>query len=317
VQFARVVQRQLQELSRMWACPVCGGRDGTTAFSTMTASADATEGGVDPRAFRPSADQFGRLVGTAMRCSSCGHASVEAAASDRAITVAYADASDPVSVREEAGQVETARRALVKIEAAGRKGRLLDVGCWTGSFLVAATERGWDAEGIEPSRWAGQRATERGMKVHTGELGDAALPAGSFDAVVCCDVLEHLADPGAAVEQLRTLLRDGGVLYVTVPDAGSGLARVMGRRWWSVLPMHLQYFTRSSMRQLLTRHGFDIRSIGNHPKVFSAHYYAERFASFVPVVGPLVERVVVRSRRRDRLIAPDFRDRFEVIAVKR
>ena len=294
---------------------MCSDTRSTTAFNNAT---DTTESGVDSTAFRPSSDEFGHLVAPALRCVGCGHTSVDGAPKHDAIADAYAQSTDPVSLREEPGQIETARRGLARIEAIrSSRGRLLDVGCWTGSFLVAAHERGWDAEGIEPSRWAAARAAERGMDVHVGELDDLDLPADSFDAVVCCDVLEHLADPGAALERFSKILRDGGVLYVTVPDAGSRLARVMGRRWWSVLPMHLQYFTRSSMRQLLTRHGFDVRSVDSHPKVFSAGYYADRFATFVPVVGPLVERLVASSSRAEQLIAPDFHDRFEVVAVKR
>lgn len=298
-----------------WRCPVCSDTRSTPVFNNAT---DATESGVDGAAFRPSSNEFGHLVAPALRCFGCGHVSVDGAPKHDAIADAYAHSSDPVSLREEPGQIETARRGLARIEAIrSARGRLLDVGCWTGSFLVAASERGWEAEGIEPSRWAATRASDRGMKVRVGELDDVDLPADSFDAVVCCDVLEHLVDPGAALERLGKILRADGVLYVTVPDAGSVLARLLGHRWWAVLPMHLQYFTRSSMRQLLTRHRFDVRSIENHPKVFSARYYAERFASFVPVVGPLVVRAVSSSSRADQLIAPDFRDRFEVVAVKR
>ena len=246
----------------------------------------------------------------------CGHAVVQDLASSDAITAAYADAADPVSLREEEGQVKTAHVGLEQIEAhRGGRGALLDVGCWTGSFLVAATDRGWHAEGIEPSHWAAGRAAARGASVFVGELDDAAFPDGAFDAVVCCDVLEHLVDPGAAIDRFRQLLCDGGVLYLTVPDAGSRLARAMGRRWWAVLPMHLQYFNRTSMRELLVRHGFDVRQIRTHPKSFSTRYYTERLASFVPGIGPVVERTIGRTRLADRLIAPDFGDRMEVVAV--
>lgn len=186
-----------------------------------------------------------------------------------------------------------------------------------GRSWFAAQQRGWHAAGVEPSAWAAHRARQRGMEVHIGELADAPLTLGSFDAVVACDVLEHLEDPAAAVARIADLLVPGGVFYLTVPDAGSRLARVMGRRWWAVVPMHLQYFSRSSMHLLLSRHGFDVRSVRTHPKQFSVRYYAQRVASFVPGLG---ERFLVpfqRSPRAERLIGPDFRDRMEVVAVRR
>jgi SAM-dependent methyltransferase len=122
------------------------------------------------------------------------------------------------------------------------------------------------------------------------------------------DVLEHLPDPGGAVTEVYRLLEPGGVFYLTVPDAGSRLAKVMGKRWWSVLPMHLQYFTRSSMRRLLTDRGFEVIEQRSHPKVFSVRYYVARLAAFTGVR--------LRSGS-ERLVAPNFHDRMEVIAAKR
>lgn len=135
-------------------------------------------------------------------------------------------------------------------------------------------------------------------------------------AVVVCDVLEHLEDPGSAVAKLVELLEPGGALYLTVPDAGSLLARSMGRRWWSVLPMHLQYFTRTSMLLLLNQQGLRPTHVGTHAKTFSARYYAERIAGYSPGLGRLGVAALERAGLADRPVAPDFRDRMEVIAVR-
>jgi SAM-dependent methyltransferase len=182
--------------------------------------------------------------------------------------------------------------------------------------VCAAAARGWRAQGIEPSKWAAARAVERGADVVVGELDDARALGTERDLVVLCDVLEHLAAPASALETIAALLRPGGVLYLTVPDAGSGLARVMRRRWWSVLPMHLQYFTRASMRRLLESHGFDVVSIRSHPKVFTAGYYADRLAGYSPGAARLVRRVLAIVGQEDRLVAPDFHDRMAVIATR-
>ncbi len=192
---------------------------------------------------------------------------------------------------------------------------MCDIGCWTGSFLVAAAERGWDTVGFEPSQWASARARDRGIDVCTEEFADAELKAGSCRLVVMGDVLEHLIAPGEALDAAHRWLEPGGLLYLTVPDAGSPLARAMGRRWWSVLPMHVQYFTRSSMGRLLEDHGFSIRRVATHAKVFSARYYAERLGGYHPVL----ERAavgVVDAVGGERLVAPNFGDRMQVVAAR-
>jgi SAM-dependent methyltransferase len=296
-----------------WRCPVCEQPEHREVF---TGTGAGSEGGVDAAAFRPSSNEYGQLTSPVVECRACGHRTVADPPPDDALSGAYADAVDEVSLREEPGQVATAARAVARIEGEVGPGRMLDVGCWTGSFLVAAQQRGWEVKGVEPSAWASSRARERGVDVFTGDLADAPLEPGSFDAIVTCDVLEHLRDPAAAVARFAELLGPGGALYLTVPDAGSRLARTMGRRWWAVVPMHLQYFTRSSMRLLLSRHGFEVRHVGTHPKLFSVRYYAERAASFLPG-GALFERLAERSGRADRLIGPSFGDRMEMVAIRR
>jgi len=296
-----------------WTCPVCEGGRGVVRWPVPE---EAVEGGVAPAAFRPSSDRYGRTVGSVVRCLGCGHGSLARLPDANAMGEAYVDAADPISLSEEAGQIETARRALRLIERIVRPSSLADVGCWTGSLLVAASESGWDACGVDPSQWAVTRAQERGLHVWAGDFRDPCLGSRTYRAIAMCDVLEHLRDPGDAIEHLRGLVEPGGLLYLTVPDAGSVVARLLGRRWWSILPMHLQYFTRSSIRRLLEERGFVVHEIRSHAKVFSARYYAERLHGYSPLLGRLTVKVVEASGLGSRLVAPDLFDRMQVIASR-
>ena len=295
-----------------WRCPICGGTTGDPRWRVPSVGGEC---GVDAESFRPSAASFGQTAARVLRCARCGHGSLESPPEPAALAVAYGEAADPVSLGEESGQVETGRRTMRALEAVVPVGRIADLGCWTGSLLVAARERGWDTVGVEPSAWAVQRARERGLDVRLGSLEQPDLAAGSCRAVALCDVLEHLADPGEALEQARGLLEPGGAILVTLPDAGSLLARVMGARWWSVLPMHVQYFTRGSVRQLLEQHGFTILVTATHPKVFTARYYAHRLSGYNDRWGRTAVRAVERIGLAERLVAPNFRDRLLVVAA--
>jgi SAM-dependent methyltransferase len=294
-------------------CPVCNG---TTSRPRWKVRSEATENGVDASIFRPSTDRYGETVGAVVRCVTCGHASLAETPSEAALAAAYEDAADPVSVEEEDGQRATADRGLSQVEALVGLGRLVDLGCWTGSFVEAAARRGWTASGVEPSTWAVERATARNLDVHLGDLYSLDLEPASYRCVAVCDVIEHLLDVGKAIEIIADLLEPGGALYLTTPDAGSGIAKVMGSRWWSVLPMHVQYFTRSSITRLIESHGLQVRSIRTHPKVFTATYYADRLAGYSPTAARTVNRAMAAVGQDERLIGPDFRDRMQVIAVK-
>lgn len=304
----------MTDAERTGACVVCGATD---LVPRWRVASDKTEGGVSAASFRPSSQRYGETSGHVVACAVCGHGALADPPDPSNVSTAYADAEDAISLRERDGQLATADRGLRHLEEFVAPGRLLDVGCWTGSFVEAAVARGWDASGVEPSSWAVGEARARGLDVRQGELEDVDVPDRSLRAVAVCDVLEHLEDPGPAVGRIASLLEPDGAVYLTVPDAGSSLARMMGRRWWSVLPMHLQYFTRTSMLLLLAEHDLHAVHVGTHTKVFTARYYAERVGGYSAAVGRSAVSLLSRLGQADRAIAPDFRDRMEVIAVRR
>jgi SAM-dependent methyltransferase len=150
-------------------------------------------------------------------------------------------------------------RILRELEANTLPGRLLDVGCATGDFLVAAQERGWAAQGVELSGHAAGVARRRRVDVRVGTLRNARFPDAAFDVVTMLDVIEHLNDPMAELRETRRVLRPGGIICVETPNWDSIYRRVLGRRWAALQPrLHLLYFDRTTLREALSRAGFQV-----------------------------------------------------------
>lgn len=269
-----------------------------------------------PQGLIPTTDRFGTALGDIARCARCGHGQVDPMPDPDALRRAYAEAASSDYVEEEVGQRETARRWLARLERhAWQRGRLLDVGCWVGYLPAEARRRGWTPTGLEPSAFASEFARSRlGVNVITGELLSAELPAAAFDAVTMNDLIEHLVSPGEALVRVRELLVPGGLLGMVLPDAGSRVARGLGRRWWSVIPTHVQYFTRRSISTLLSRHGYRTLEIATGPKAFTVGYYLGRAGGYAPAAGRALNGAARAVGVADRLWAPDFRDRMAVIA---
>jgi SAM-dependent methyltransferase len=263
----------------------------------------------------PTTDRFGSALADVVRCPTCGHAQLERFPGDAELAAAYGEAESDDYIEEEAGQRATAGVALDRIEGHVGRGALLDLGCWVGFLLAEARERGWETLGVEPSEFASDWARDRlGLEVIRADLLDAELRERAWDAVVLGDVIEHLPDPAGALDRVATLLRPGGVVYMTLPDAGSRLARRLGPRWWSVIPTHVQYFTRPSLFTLLRRRGFEPVWAGTAPKAFTVRYYLERVGGYSRTAAGALVGAAAAVGVADRMWAPDLRDRMAVIA---
>lgn len=147
-------------------------------------------------------------------------------------------------------------------------GLLVDVGCGTGGYLAEMRELGWTVIGFEPSAGAGEAARERfGLDVRIATLEGADFADGSADVVTMRMVLEHVRDPRATLSEVHRILKPGGRLLLSVPNAGSLETRAFGPHWrgWE-LPRHLSHFTPRTLRALLEEMGFtsvDIRHLAN------------------------------------------------------
>ena len=273
---------------------------------------------LDERGLIPTTDAYGSALDDIVQCAACGHRQLARWPSDVELLELYVGARADHYVEEAEGQRHTAAASLEQIERhvrAPEQPRILDLGCWVGFLLAEARDRGWQATGVEPSEYAAAYAREHhGLEILEQDLLSADLPEEAFDAVVLGDVIEHLTDPLAALERIRGLLAPGGVLYLTLPDSGSRLARAMGARWWSVIPTHVQYFSRSSLALLLGRAGFDVLEITTAPKTFSVRYYLWRLSGYSQPLAKGLTRGFELARIADRLWTPDFRDRMAVVA---
>ena len=136
-------------------------------------------------------------------------------------------------------------------------GRVLDVGCGNGERLRRLSERGWVVVGLEVDQRAAEAARAAGhAHVQVGTVHDME-ERGTFDAIVMFHVLEHVDDPLDTLRQTRQLLRPGGAVAIATPNCHSWLHRIYGPRWRGLeAPRHLQLFSTSALRGLLSEAGF-------------------------------------------------------------
>ena len=164
-------------------------------------------------------------------------------------------------------------RARRVTAAAGRVGRVLDVGCGPGHLLARFRNLGWDVLGTEATEASAELARRNyGLDVRAGELRALQFPAASFDAVVSWHTLEHMADPREVLDEMQRVLKPVGVLFLSVPNFSSPEAQANPAAWFHLdVPRHLVHFPAAVLRGELARRQFRIED---------EHTYAPEYDAF-------------------------------------
>lgn len=226
--------------------------------------------------FRSSGDEV--LRDQVVKCRGCGLTYINPVLDPALILKGYSDGTDQTFVAQNRGREHTFAKGLKFIERfLPSRGRVLDVGTAGGAFLHEASKRGWKVDGCEPNVWLARWAADNyGLPVRPGTIFDIPAEDGAYDLITLWDVLEHTSDPKAVLERCRRLLRPGGVLVVNIPDIGTWIARLMGRRWPFYLSVHLYYFTTATCRRMLEISGFEVLKRRPHFQYLECGYVLKR-----------------------------------------
>lgn len=191
-----------------------------------------------------------------VRCFNCSH--VFCYPIPKLLYKKYEIVADKEYLKHKLARKLTAREVLKLITKYCFCGRLLDVGCATGDFLLEAKKFGFSVEGLELSSWSSGIAKSRGLKIHKQTLRSfSEKNKNTFDIITMWGVIEHFEDPISEMKYIYKLLKPQGILILWTGDVNSITSKIMGRRWWYWQGQHIQYFTHKSLNFLATSCGFE------------------------------------------------------------
>lgn len=144
---------------------------------------------------------------------------------------------------------------------------VVDAGGSSGYVSTTLAARGARVILVDIDEAAVAEAQAAGLEAYRADLSVAAppLPAGSVDLLILADVLEHIADPVAALRRLRPLLATDARLVASVPNGANWALRLqlLAGRWQytdrGLLDRtHVRNFTRRSFHEVLGEAGFEV-----------------------------------------------------------
>jgi 2-polyprenyl-3-methyl-5-hydroxy-6-metoxy-1,4-benzoquinol methylase len=149
----------------------------------------------------------------------------------------------------------------------GRPRSVLDVGGSSGYLARELMGRGAEVVVIDNDQQAVAQARRDGLDAHVVDITREDPPArdGGYEAILCGDVLEHLADPAAALRRLRRFVAADGRLVASVPNGANWSLRLslLAGRWnytdrGLLDRTHLRNFTRRTFLETLRAGGFEV-----------------------------------------------------------
>jgi 2-polyprenyl-3-methyl-5-hydroxy-6-metoxy-1,4-benzoquinol methylase len=197
-----------------------------------------------------------------VRCPTCRTIRRYSFPKERELNERYAGAYSGEAGRNDQTGFESSEGMLSGLASILRKSylkpgdRVLDFGAGTGRFCNLLRAIGVDIEGAEFSGEARDEGARRFGQKLAPDLRSLSLD--HYDWIVSIEVIEHLPDPEVALKHLLSLLRPGGGLFLTTPNAAGLAARFHRERWREATnEFHLVLFTPSGLRTLLARSGFE------------------------------------------------------------
>lgn len=233
-------------------CNLCGQDNGQTLYDV--AVRDDQKG------------VFERDVWPIVRCKNCGLIYTNPRLDDEALAVYYSFENEQDAAYIQNWFIESAdlqrptwQRYLRVMQAHRENGRLIDVGCGAGSFMVEAQKMGYEVMGQEVAPYFVEYCRDHHkLNVLEGELDELPLEPNTFDVATAFDVIEHHPAPRRMLTAMHNLLRPGGLIVVGTHDIGNFYARLYGKKWRYINPIgHLTYFSRRTLVALLADCGFE------------------------------------------------------------
>lgn len=144
-----------------------------------------------------------------------------------------------------------------------QSGRLLDIGCGTGDFLLSLPTDRWELYGIEPNDAGYEISVKRVKgKIFNNKLIDCKFPDAYFDIVNMWHVFEHIFNPNEELREIKRILKNEGVFILGIPNIHS-LGYRVGKAYWFHMdsPRHLYHYNPRTIKKILNKNGFYVSKI--------------------------------------------------------
>jgi 2-polyprenyl-3-methyl-5-hydroxy-6-metoxy-1,4-benzoquinol methylase len=163
-------------------------------------------------------------------------------------------------------------RELKKVFSGGKRAKILEIGCADGSFSKFLEKNGFEVFAVDIAEKAVENAKKMGIAASVCDIENGSnFATGSFDAIIACEVIEHLYDTDSFLQEVKRLVREGGYVFLSTPNLASLKNRIrlmLGKypqyseyRVGEKEAGHIRNYTSSALKKQLVENGFKVGKI--------------------------------------------------------
>lgn len=180
--------------------------------------------------------------------------------------------------------------------------KILDLGCWDGSYAVRYKKKTNTVYGVESSITATKKSNEKGVITRQGDFMEKTFfPGIKFDIIVAGEIIEHVFDTDEFIRKIKKMLKPKGTLIITTPNVASLPRRILlllginpmleNRVVLGISVGHIRYFTFPEMHTLLEDHKFTI--IDSKSDIVNFNNTGNFYSHLIPTLYKNIGRTIM------------------------
>ena len=160
---------------------------------------------------------------------------------------------------------------------------VLEVGSYYGVFGNIIKPNVKKYSGLELSKHGSDYSKKNyNLEIFNETIEEHSERQLKYDIIVMADVIEHFSNPFKMLETIEKILRPDGLLIFTTYNMDSLYAKITGRNYHWILPMHLFYFSNKTLKNICLENNLRIFKIKNDSRIVSFHYLLNKLILIFP-----------------------------------
>ena len=168
--------------------------------------------------------------------------------------------------------------------------KVLEIGSYYGVFGSIISKAVESYTGIELSKDAVKFSkNEYGLNFENKSINEHLKNIQNLDVIIMSHVIEHLDNPFEDIRNIRDKMNKDSIFIFSTYNMDSLIAKILGKHYHWIMPMHKFYFTKSFLKNFMKNNGLEITETITDTHTTSLRYFIRKIKSIVPMLSLFLE----------------------------